>query len=217
MRRKHQILLIDEEGLLRDGLCALFNLEEEFGVLGVMVGGPAVATASLAADPDVVVTEFATSGAHGPDTIKAVQQRWPNTPILVLTLRREDEIIEAALRAGVDGYCLKTDSRLELMAALNTVMERKRYISPSIFDRVVNGFVRKHSRGQPRESGGLSEREREVMRRIAQGYRTREIADQLSLSHKTIEKHRSTLMRKLGLRTATAVAAYAIAHGYLEI
>jgi len=86
-----------------------------------------------------------------------------------------------------------------------------------MFDRVVHGYVRKHTLEQKHESDGLSEREREVMRRIAKGYRTREIAQDLSLSHKTIEKYRSNLMRKLGLKTATAVAAYAIAHGYLEI
>jgi two-component system response regulator NreC len=215
--RKHKILLIHEEGLLRDGLCAIFDLEEDFGLLGVIVGGPAVGTVCLPADPDVVITEFGTSTAHGPDTIKAAQQRWPNAPVLLLTHPGEDEIIQAALRADVDGYCLKTDGRHKLMTALHMLLEKKQNVGPSIYERVVGGYVTKHSRAQRRESGELSEREREVMRWIAKGYRTREIAQQLSLSHKTIEKYRGTLMRKLGLRTATAVAAYAITHGYLQI
>jgi len=215
--RKHKILLIHEGGLLRDGLCAIFILEESFELLAVIVGGPAVSTVFLPEDPDVVITEFATSGAYGVDTIKAVQHRWPNAPVVVLTQRREEEIIEPALRAGVDDYCLQTDGRHKLMTKLYEVMERKHYITPSIFEHVVSGHLTKHSRAQRREPGELSEREREVMRCIAQGYRTREIAEQLSLSHKTIEKYRGSLMRKLGLRSATAVAAYAITHGYLQI
>jgi DNA-binding NarL/FixJ family response regulator len=209
--RKHKVLLIHEEGLLRDGLCAIFNLEEDFGLLAVTIGGPAVSTVFLPADPDVVITEFGTSGAYCVDTIKAIQHRWPNAPIVVLTHQGEDEIIEAAVGAGVDDYCRTTDGRHKLMTTLHKVMERKHFA-----EHVVSGHLTKHSRARRREPGELSEREREVMRCIAKGYRTREIAEQLSLSHKTIEKYRGTLMRKLGLRSATAVAAYAITHGYLQ-
>jgi DNA-binding NarL/FixJ family response regulator len=112
---------------------------------------------------------------------------------------------------------LKSDTRLELVNALRSIKEGQRYVSPTIFDRVVSGYVRKHALADQQRSDGLTEREREVMKRIAQGRRTREIAHELSLSHKTIEKYRSNLMHKLGLKTATAVAAYAIANGYLEL
>jgi DNA-binding NarL/FixJ family response regulator len=217
MGRKYQVLLVDEEGLLRESLCARINLEEDYQVLGAVTDATALEALCLPLSPDIVILDFGVLGLSGTEAVKAIRQRWPATRILVLTFRREDEIIEAALRAGVDGYLLKTDSGAEFVTALASIVEHKRYISPSIFDRVVSGYVRKHSRAQLRNSDGLSDRERAVMRRIAQGYRTREIAEQLSLSYKTIEKHRSTLMRKLGLRTATAVAAYAIANGYLEV
>jgi two-component system response regulator NreC len=101
------------------------------------------------------------------------------------------------------------------MLAIRAVADEKRYISPTLLDRAVSGYLGK----QPPQLGSadaLSPRERQVMRKIALGFRTREIAVQLSLSHKTIEKHRSSVMRKLGLRSATAVAAYATAHGYLD-
>lgn len=214
-RPRHQVLLIDEEGLLRDGLCAMIGLEEDYSVIGAIRGGPAIGTVSLSVDPDVVIIDFGLAGLRDAEAVKAIRQRWPNIPVLALTFRAEDEVIENALRAGVNGYLLKTDNRGEFLAALRSVLAGRRYISPSILNRVVSGYVRKHDQARQRDSDGLSERERDVMRRIAQGYRTREIADQLSLSHKTIEKHRSSLMRKLGLRSATAVAAYAISHGYL--
>jgi two-component system, NarL family, response regulator NreC len=217
MRRKLQVLLIDEEGLLRDGLCAMINLEEGFAIAGVIPAGAAVPTVSLPTAPDVIVADFGAAAVRGFETVAAARSRWPNVPILVLTFQRDDAAIESALRAGVDGYLLKTDRRAELLNALHSVVEHKRYISPSIFDRVVNGFVSQRAQAKHEDSDGLSDREREVMRFIAQGFRNREIAEKLSVSHKTVEKHRTNLMRKLGLRTAAAVAAYAISNGYLRL
>ncbi|MBV8854560.1 MAG: response regulator transcription factor [Sinobacteraceae bacterium] len=213
--RKHTVLLIDEEGLLRDALCTLIDREENYTVVGTGTAAQILSGHPTSAAPEIVVMEFGLGELRGPETVQALRTRWPEARILVLTQRREDPIIEAALRAGVDGYLLKTDSRIEFLHALGAVLEGTRYISPAIFDRVVSGYVRKHVQTDGL-GDGLSQRERAVMKRIGQGLRTREIAAELSLSYKTIEKHRSTLMRKLGLRTATAVAAYAIANGYLH-
>src|ERR1700736_3595735 len=217
MRRKLQVLLIDEEGLLRDGLCAMINLEESFTIAGVISGTTALHSIRVPTDPDLVVADFGAPAVRGLETVTAARSRWPDVPILVLTFQRDDAAIESALRAGVDGYLLKTDRRAELLNAMHSVIDRKRYISPSIFDRVVNGFVSQRAQTRFTESDGLSEREREVMKLIAQGFRTREIAEKLSVSHKTVEKHRTNLMRKLGLRTAAAVAAYAIPKGSLQL
>jgi DNA-binding NarL/FixJ family response regulator len=217
MRRKLQVLLIDEEGLLRDGLCAMINLEEGFAIAGVISGTTALHSVRVPTDPDLVVADFGAPAVRGLETVTAAHSRWPNVAILVLTFQRDDVAIESALRAGVDGYLLKTDRRTELLNAMQSVIDRKRYISPSIFDRVVNGFVSQRAEAKRADPDGLSEREREVMKLIAQGLRTREIAEKLSVSHKTVEKHRANLMRKLGLRTAAAVAAYAISNGYLRL
>ena len=214
--RKISILVIDEEGLLRDGICALLNSEGYGEVACILGDGASIAAAAVPIDPDLVVMDLFATGDDAGDAIAVIRRRWEKARVLVLTFHREDRIIESALRAGADGYVLKTDTRLELSTAIRTIMDGKRYVSNSIFDRVVSGYVRKHSLARERSEDGLSGREREVMMRIARGYRTREIADQLSLSQKTIEKHRSNLMRKLGLRTATAVVAYAISHGYLD-
>ena len=214
MRRQLQILIVDQEGMLRDGLCAMLNLEEDFAIAGAIAATPALTTVSLPSDPDIVVVDFSAPGINEQEFVATARTRWPGIPILVLTLRRDDDSIESALRAGVDGYLLKSDARTELLAALRTVLEKKRYISPTIFDTVVNGFVSQQSQGR-RDTDGLSDREREVMKLIARGLRTREIAELLSVSHKTVEKHRTNLMRKLGVRTAAAVAAYAISNGYV--
>jgi len=216
LRRKLQVLLIDEEGMLRDGLCAMMNLEEELAVAAAICGSQALRTVVLPVQPDILIADFSAPGVKGAEVVAAARGRWPALPILVLTFARDDHSIESALRVGVDGYLLKTDSRPELLTAIHSAVGGKRYISPSVFDRVVNGFVSQQGQTKPPGSDPLSDREREVMRMIAQGLRTREIADRLSVSYKTVEKHRTNLMRKLGLRTAAAVAAYAISNGYLQ-
>jgi DNA-binding NarL/FixJ family response regulator len=216
MGAKLQTLVIDADSLQRDGLCALLNLEDDLQVIGA-THGPTVARISLPMPPDLVVIETAIVEPNGAAAIDAIHIRWPRSRVLVLTNQRDDQALEGAMRAGIDGYLLKSDTRIELEHALLSIRESQRYMSPTILDQVVHGYVRKHSLAGQHQADGLSEREREVMRRIAQGHRTREIAHELSLSHKTIEKYRSNLMRKLGLKSATAVAAYAISHGYLDV
>jgi len=216
MGSKLQILVIDADTLLRDGLCALLNLEEGFQVAAAISGNGAPARFAAAHAPEIVILDSAIAGSNGVALIAAVRQRWPRTRVLVLTFEGNDQALDEALRAGADGYLLKSDTRAELTNALKSMREGQRYVSPTILDRVVHGYVRKHHLEQQQQSDGLSDRERDVIKRIGQGRRTREIAEELSLSHKTIEKYRSNLMRKLGLKTATAVAAYAISHGYLE-
>lgn len=213
------VFIIDDEGIMRDGLCALLSNEPEIAVLGTAASSAEALQHTASPAPEVVIMDFALTLRSGPDSVVAIKQRWPQTRVLVLTFHREDRYIDAALRAGADGYLLKNDSRGQLLAAIRSVASGQGFISPSMQDRVMSGNVRRRgSEHRPgRANPDLSEREREVMRMIAAGQRTREIAAALSLSEKTIEKHRTNLMRKLGLKSAPAVAAYAIANGYLEL
>jgi len=218
VRTRTRILLIDEKGIMRDGLCALLADSEEFEVIGAESNGAEAVKNVASTRPQIVVIDFSQAMQNGPDLIASFKARLPEIRVLVLTFRKDDHIIDAALRAGADGYILKNDSCAELFTALRSIAAGKGFISPSICDRVMTGYVRTRESGRARGSGPgeLTDRERQVMRLIAAGHRTREIAGLLSLSHKTIEKHRTSLMRKLGLRNASAVAAYAIAHGLGE-
>jgi DNA-binding NarL/FixJ family response regulator len=179
-----------------------------------------LALGTLATTPaDILVIDLAPSRDIGHELIATAKARRPQLRVLVLTFRKDDIVIDAALRAGADGYVLKNDSRNDLFMALRSIAGGRGYISPSICNRVVSGYVRAREpgRGRASASGELSERERQIIRMIAAGRRTREMAELLSLSPKTVEKHRANLMRKLGLRNASAVAAYAIANGYVDV
>jgi DNA-binding NarL/FixJ family response regulator len=214
--KRTQVLLVDTDSIMRDGLAALLAREDCEVVAAASTGAEALREAGLLR-PHLVIIDLSTPTASDADTIAQLKKLLPNLRVLVLTFLKEEHLIDAALRAGADGYVLKSDTRLELATAIRAISEGKSYISRSIYERVINKYLKAEG-GAPRRraSGALSQRERQVVRLIAEGYRTREIAQQLSLSHKTIEKHRTNLMRKLGLKTAPAVAAYAIAHGYLD-
>jgi two-component system response regulator NreC len=213
-KKSERILVVDQEGIMRDGLCALLDAEEELHVVGAIPNGAGAVEAAAIESTDVAIMEF--SVANGRHTVAALRRRWPAARIVVLTSRGDDRTLDSALHAGVEGYVLKSDSRAELFAAIRSVLEGTRYLSASISDRVASGHVRGASQpGDEPHPDMLTERERQVMKCIAAGFRTRDIAERLSVSHKTVEKHRASLMRKLGLRSAAAVAAFAISNGYV--
>ncbi len=208
-------LIIDADSLMRDGLGALLALRDEIEVIGAVDGIQALAQVPSSTVPDLVIMDTGIPDYEGSTTIAQLRERWPRARVLVLTFRRDEQSVRAALRAGVDAYLLKSDTRVELTDALRALRDGHRYTSPSVAERQGEDVLGIGGPAAPMDA--LSDRERMVMTRIAQGRRTREIAMELSLSPKTIEKYRSNLMRKLGVKTAAAVAAYAIAKGYLEV
>lgn len=210
-----QVLVVDEPGIQRDGLCALLESDHGLQVVATAVSRRESIQALGSIQPGVAIIDFSTDLKSGPEMIAHLKRRWPDVRVLVLTVRRDEQFIETALRAGADGYVLKNDSRAELFNAVHRIASGKGYISPSALDRMVTAYAKTSDRpGRSRPAGALTSREQEVITLIAKGYRTREMAQLMSLSHKTVEKHRTNLMRKLGLRSAAAVAAYAITHGF---
>jgi two-component system, NarL family, response regulator NreC len=214
-RTRVGVLVIDEKGIMRDGLCALLSGAPGFEIVGSESTAADALRRELASAPDVVVADLPRLSSGGAEAINALKDRWPAVRILVLTFQKDGRTIDNVLGAGADGYVLKNDSCNELFTALRSIAAGKGFISPSIDAHVATSHVRSRQLRSARgaQTHELTDRERQVMRYIASGHRTREIAKLLSLSHKTIEKHRTSLMRKLGLRNASAVAAYAIAHG----
>jgi len=204
MTRDIRIVVIGKPNLLRDGLCALLRAQEGIQAVTVMEGQvETMESVDLTAIPDVAVMHLAVVTQSGLDTVAAVRSRWPGARVIALTPRLDGRTVRMAAAAGIDGCISEGDSHTDLLAAIRTVANGERYVTRPVGNPDVSAV------------GVLTEREKEVTRLIAAGYRTREIAHQLSLSDKTIEKHRANIMRKLGLRSAAAVAAYAIAHGNL--
>jgi DNA-binding NarL/FixJ family response regulator len=215
MRRKTHILVIDGEGIARDGLCALLQQEEALHVDATFGSAREALRSRGDLRPQLVIMDFALAMKAGPQTVAHIKRRWPEAAVLVLSSSGDGQAIEAARRAGADGYVLRNDRRSELFNAIHALVERRHYISKSVLEPQARTGKAPPRARRTESAGLLTAREQEVVTLIAEGYRTREMAQLLSVSHKTVERHRTNLMRKLGVRSATGVVAFAITHGYV--
>ena len=154
---------------------------------------------------------------NGMEAIREIKGRHPQIKILVLTVHKSDEYIVASLDAGANGYMLKDASHNELILAIEYVMDGKFYLSPSISGKVVEAYLEQKKINSTKSVLDLlTAREREVLKLIAEGYKNKEIAGDLCISLKTVEKHRANLMKKLDLHNAAALTVYAMDKGLVN-
>lgn len=215
-KKIHNILIVDDHALMRNGLEAMLASEPDYEVVGVAADGMSAIRSVADLQPDIILMDLTMPRTSGMDAIVQIKRMHPHIKIVALTFHKEDKYIHATLEAGADAYVLKDDSRTELFNALANVATGNNYLSPSIVDKVVAGYLSGGDITSARPSWEvLTRREREVIKLIAEGKRTKEIAEYLSLSPKTIEKHRTNLMRKLDLHNVSEVTVYAIKNGFV--
>lgn len=212
-----RLLIAEDHAILREGLKALLMSTPDLEVIGEAEDGKQAIELARDLAPDVVLMDLSMPNMNGTEAIRAIKRRQPETKIIALTVHKSEEHVRATLDAGADGYVLKDDSHQDLVKAILSVCNKKIYLSPGICDNVVSGFL---NQGDPKSASSswdrLTERERVVMKLIAEGRKNREIAEYLSLSLKTVEKHRASVMRKLDLHSASALTAYAIQNGLIS-
>lgn len=214
MERAQRILIVEDHALLRAGLRALLVQEEGIVIVGEADNGRDAVRAIGSLAPDLVLLDLSMPGMNGIDAIGDIKRRSADTRVLVLTIHKTEEYIHESLRAGADGYLLKDATHDELRVAIRSVLRGKTYLSPDISTKVVNGYLGV-GKGAVTVSPWdmLTHREREILKLIAEGMPNKKIADFLCLSVKTVEKHRSNLMKKLDLHNASHLTSYAIERG----
>ena len=213
---KVRVMLIEDHAILREGLRALLELEPHLSVVGEAASVAQAKTVAAAVRPEVVLTDIAFPGESGLSIIPWLKNTAPTTRVLILTAHCTDEYVRAALEVGADGYILKDASRAELLEGLRTVLAGRQYLSAAVTSHVISGYLHKRE-VTPLQQGPITAREREVLRLIALAHPTKAIATRLRLSTKTVEKHRSNLMRKLNLPNMAAVTLYAVRHKLVPI
>lgn len=211
-----RIILVEDHAILREGLKALIEIEPDFEIAGDF-GDVEDSLAGIAQlQPDLVLTDLALPGSSGFELLAQIKHVAPQARKLVLTAHNSEEYIRAALNAGADGYVLKDANRAELMLAIRTVAAGQQFLCKAIASKILSGYL---LGGEPRRaqqnSQSITGREREVLTRIAMGESNKSIARALALSVKTIEKHRSNLMRKLHLHNAAAITMFAVRNGLI--
>ncbi|NLI82713.1 MAG: response regulator transcription factor [Deltaproteobacteria bacterium] len=214
MGQKKQILIAEDHTILREGLRMLLSSNPDLAVVGEAEDGIAAVRSAEALKPDLILMDLSMPRMNGMAAIQEIKRSCPETRILVLTVHKTEEYILAALKAGADGYVLKDATHNELMLAIQCVLSGKAYLSPGISEKVIEGYLEGRKTLKPVTAWDtLTQREREILKMVAEGYRNKDIADCLCISSKTVEKHRANLMRKLDLHSASALTAFAVEKG----
>ena len=212
-----RIVLAEDHTILREGLRALLSADPNFEIIGEAQDGREAVRCVEKLEPDLLLMDLSMPRMSGMDAIREIKKRYPDIKIIALTVHKTEEYLLATLQAGADGYVLKDATHDELVLAIKNVMRGKSYLSPGVSEKVIEGYLEGKESNRPRSSWEtLSQREREVLKLIAEGYKNKEIAEDLCISLKTVEKHRANLMKKLDLHNAAALTVYAMQKGLVN-
>ena len=214
LREPIRVLIVEDHAILREGLKALLEIEPDIEIIAA-VGSAAEAMELLGGSIlSVVLTDLALPEHTGIDLIRRARATGNPVPFIVLTAHNTDEYIRLSLKAGASGYVLKDSGRADLLRAIRTVVDGGQFLCSAVAERIVSGFT--HGAEEAASEPLLTAREKQVLTSIALGHSNKEVARELGLSVKTVEKHRSNLMRKLALRNTAAVTRFALSHGFLD-
>ena len=212
-----RVILVDDCNLFRLGLSALISAQEDCSVVAHVSSGREAVHAALDINPNVVLMEVVLTGFNMLSVVSQIKRYQPQVKIVMLTSFSSEDYVRAALKAGADGYVLKDASVDELLLAIRSVAKGMNYLSPDVSTHVVQSFLHPERNGtMTSRLEILTRRERSVLQLVAEGRTNRGAAEFLNLSPKTVEKHRATLMHKLGLRNAAELTLVAVELGLIK-
>ena len=210
-----RIVLADDHHVVREGLRALLEAEPDLTVAGEAADGLTTVHLVERLKPDVLVVDVMMPALNGLEVTRQVVRRSPDTRVIVLSMYSDESYVMEALKNGAAGYVLKSSTRSDLVQAIREVMAGERYLSAPLSARAVEAYVERAKGTEVGAYDTLTSREREVLQLAAEGHTNAEIAARLSISSRTVETHRSAVMRKLGLRRQTDLVRYALRRGVL--
>lgn len=212
---KIRVLLVDDHAVLREGLRTLLSLQEDIEVVGEAENGQVAIERAKQLRPDVIVMDIAMPAMDGLEATRVLKQECPSARILILSQHDNREYVFSILQGGAVGYVLKKSGGAEVVNAIRSVFTEGAYLPPGIAREVMDRYIQR-----PAEETGrphLTEREKEVLRLIAEGKSNKDIAELLCLSVKTVMAHRTNIMEKLDLHSSTELVRYAIRQGIVSV
>ena len=210
-----RVILADDHTLVRAGLRKLLESVPNLTVVGEAQDGLELLSLVEQLQPDLVLMDIAMPGLNGLEAAARVTRGWPNIRILILSMHQSEEYVRQALRSGAAGYLLKDAAPLELELALKALLAGETYLSPAVSKGVVNDYVQR-LRQDDTPGSGLTPRQTEVLQLIAEGHSSKEIARRLGLAVKTVETHRSQLMKQLDIHEVAGLVRYAMRIGLIS-
>lgn len=217
MQKKKRIVIVEDHTIVRQGLQSLLDDRDDLEVVGMAEDGLNAIRCINEYQPDLVLLDLNMPKMDGISVIMEVTKNYPSIRILALTMHKDEDYILSAFKAGAHGYCLKASSQDELLMGIRTVLAGKTYVSPEISGKVLEGYLSDRMRIKEQSSfDTLTQREKEILKLVGEGYQNKQISDYLCISVKTVEKHRANIMAKLNIHTASGLTAYAIEKGLVS-
>jgi DNA-binding NarL/FixJ family response regulator len=208
--KKCKVLLVDDHPIVRQGLAMLIDREPDLTVCGEAEGAQSAFHAVATQQPDIVVLDISLNGPDGLDVLKEIRAKTTNLPVLILSMHDESIYAERAMRAGANGYIMKQEATEKVLVAIRRILQGEVYLSDRLTSTMLQQYVRGASSAKSSPLVNLTDRELEVFRLIGEGHATRQIADELHLSVKTIESYQAHIKEKLALRNARELVQHAI-------
>lgn len=213
---KTKILIADDHSLVREGIIALLKLYDDVEVVGEAESGKEAIEKADTLKPDIILMDIAMPGLGGMEATLEIKKRHPDIKILVLSQYDDKEYVNRFLKAGVSGYILKRAVGSDLISAIRAIAKGQSYLHPSIAQKVIEGYVGKHKEAvDPYEL--LTDREKQVLKLIAEGYTHKEIASTLGISDKTVIAHQTNISEKLDLHTKAELIKFAISRRIIKL
>jgi DNA-binding NarL/FixJ family response regulator len=214
---KIRILLADDHTLLRAGLKMMLNAQPDMEVIGEAQDGRQTILEAQKLQPDIILMDITMPDLNGIEATRQIKRLLADVKILVLTMHENDEYVFQALRAGASGYMLKEAADTELITAIHVITSGQFYLSPTAQSVVIGDYLQRVRTGEERDSySSLTEREREILKLVAEGHTNNQIAERLIISPKTVDTHRTHVMDKLNLHSRAELVKYAMRRGLLE-
>jgi two-component system response regulator NreC len=218
MSDKIRVLIVDDHVIVREGLRSLLEAQPDIKVAGEATDGKEAVSKTREIQPDIVLMDITMPGMSGLEATRQIRRQSPDAKILALTMHEGDEYFFKILEAGASGYFIKGGTSSELISALRAVHQGDVFIYPTMAKKLLNDYLQRVGAGQDKKSyDGLTNREREILKLIAEGHANQDIAELLVLSITTVQTHRANIMGKLRLHSRTELTKYAIRHGFITL
>lgn len=216
-RKVSKILLADDHVLIRHGIKNIIKKNQSYEVVGEVNNGKELMEVLESSEIDMIILDISMPGIGGMEAIGLVKGKYPWIKILMLTMHKQKQYFYNAMAAGADGYLMKDDSDGELLVAIDKVLSGKNYISPYVSDDFADDVISMYRNEKKSPFQELTKREKEILQLVVQGHTSKKMAEQLHLSQRTIDHHRSNLLRKFNRKNSVDLVNYAVRNGFVTI
>lgn len=213
--RKYTIVLADDHVLIRHGIKNIIKLNRELEVIGEVSNGEELLECLKKHVPDLVILDISMPKITGIEAVALVKKKYPQIKVLILTMHKNKQYFYHSMSGGADGYLMKDDSDDELLLAIKKIQGGKNYISPMLTDDFTADIISAHRNQQSFPFQELTKREHEVLQLVVEGYTSKDVAQKLCLSPRTVDHHRAKLLKKFSLKNSADLVSFAVRNGFV--